>query len=478
MLAPADRRLLLDVLAPPEGYDARPRGRDHLHARPARAAARSARRDRAALVGAGGGPVDNPFALLTALRRNAGRISLFCHAGATKVPAEPHPAARVPRRLGPSGHAAARAACFTPSAGCCASRPSRRRSAVRYRLLVLSRNLTFDRSWDVALSLDGELLARRRRSSSPTVRWLILRRAPGDGQAAGHDLPTGAGAQSSCLTSRGERVRVVAARGVRRLAFHPIGPRRQAVLAGYADLHRLMVISPFVGAPAIERLGEAGRAEFSVVGRFDELAKLDAATIDELRRGRSCSTTCPRLLDVDETATTAAWPPRPRTARSSRACTPRCSSASAQTRARSTSDRRTRPRLPSAVRSATSSSSSNSTGGAPVTARRLSAHAAAGREPAHAVQTAAPSRRPKIRPRRCSGRWNGPRTSSRPGALRARVEPAGEDRWRTTSARDARPSRSRRPQAPRAPAFSSTPRSRSHLDADPARRFPRPGAPR
>src|SRR3954470_23238759 len=87
MLAPADRRLLLDVLAPPEGYTL-----DH-------AVGTTYTLDLVALLrvplaatalpwpGAGGGRVDNPFALLTALRRNAGRISLFCHAGATRVPA-------------------------------------------------------------------------------------------------------------------------------------------------------------------------------------------------------------------------------------------------------------------------------------------------------------------------------------------------------------------------------------------------------
>ena len=32
---------------------------------------------------------------------------------------------------------------------------------VRYRVLCLSRNLTFDRSWDTALVLDGELRNRK-----------------------------------------------------------------------------------------------------------------------------------------------------------------------------------------------------------------------------------------------------------------------------------------------------------------------------
>lgn len=37
------------------------------------------------------------------------------------------------------------------------SQPARKKPGIKYRLLVLSRNLTFDRSWDVAVSLDGQL---------------------------------------------------------------------------------------------------------------------------------------------------------------------------------------------------------------------------------------------------------------------------------------------------------------------------------
>ena len=37
------------------------------------------------------------------------------------------------------------------------SQPAKKKPEVKYRLLVLSRNLTFDRSWDVAVSLDGQL---------------------------------------------------------------------------------------------------------------------------------------------------------------------------------------------------------------------------------------------------------------------------------------------------------------------------------
>jgi len=50
---------------------------------------------------------------------------------------------------------------------------SKKKHEVRYRLIVLSRNLTFDRSWDIAVSLDG--IVRRGRSGASKVNtWLAF----------------------------------------------------------------------------------------------------------------------------------------------------------------------------------------------------------------------------------------------------------------------------------------------------------------
>jgi hypothetical protein len=281
MLAPADRRLLLDVLAPPDGYTL-----DH-------GVGTTYTLDLLALLrvplaatalpwsGSGGGPVDNPFALLTALRRNASRISLFCHAGATKVPASHIPLLAF---LESSVHPVTPptpGGVFHPKCWLLRFASEYDDEPVRYRLLVLSRNLTFDRSWDVALSLDGELLERQRRNSPNRPLADFFAALPAMAQAAGHHLPAVAQERIELLTSEVRRVEWSLPEAFDDIAFHPIGHDGKPYWP-VADLHRLMVISPFVGAPAIERLAAEVRAEFSVIGRFVELAKLDAATIDGL----------------------------------------------------------------------------------------------------------------------------------------------------------------------------------------------------
>jgi hypothetical protein len=300
MLAPADRRLLLDVLCPPEGYTL-----DH-------GVGTTYTLDLLALLrvplaatalpwsGSGGGPVDNPFALLTALRRNAERISLFCHAGATKVPANHIPLLVFLENSVHHVTPPTPGGLFHPKCWLLRFAPEYDDEPVRYRLLVLSRNLTFDRSWDVALSLDGELLGRQRRNSPNRPLAEFFAALPAMAQAAGHDLPTKARERIDLLTSEVRRVEWSLPEAFDDIAFHPIGHDGKPYWP-VADLHRLMVISPFVEARAIERLATEVRAEFSLIGRFDELAKLDAATIeglDEVDVFDDVSS----LLDVDDDA--------------------------------------------------------------------------------------------------------------------------------------------------------------------------------
>ena len=61
-----------------------------------------------------------------------------------------------------------------------------------YRLLVLSRNLTFDRSWDVALALDGELLPRRTVANSRPLSDFVAA-LPAMARRAGQPLESTAG---------------------------------------------------------------------------------------------------------------------------------------------------------------------------------------------------------------------------------------------------------------------------------------------
>ena len=149
---------------PSRRLHARPGDRNDLHARSARAAARSSRRDGAPLVGdrrrSSSQPVRAADGAAPQRQPNLAVLPRRRHQGSR----QPHPAARVPRELGASVTPPTTAGVFHPKCWLLRFAPEYDDEPVRYRLLVLSRNLTFDRSWDVAL------VTRRRAPGAPAAQ--------------------------------------------------------------------------------------------------------------------------------------------------------------------------------------------------------------------------------------------------------------------------------------------------------------------
>ena len=160
MLGTRERSLLLDSLRPPAGYRLR------------RAVGTSFTLDLMALLTAplaftffdaqdeDGAPLADPVALLEALRRYAEKVTLFCQAGAIGVPKPDQTLLAYlegsvievqPRHEGGIFHPKLWVLNFE----------SEERPAI-YRVLCLSRNLTFARTWDTCLRLEGRLVQRQR----------------------------------------------------------------------------------------------------------------------------------------------------------------------------------------------------------------------------------------------------------------------------------------------------------------------------
>ena len=173
MLGTRERTLLLESLRPPAGYRLR------------RAVGTSYTLDLIALLTAplaftffdahdeDGAPVTDPVALLEALRRHAENVTLFCQAGAIAVPKPEQTLlaylegsvveVQPPRAEG----------IFHPKLWVLAFETDE--AAAIYRVLCLSRNLTFARSWDTCLSLEGRLMEQQRGDgrNEPLAEFLL-----------------------------------------------------------------------------------------------------------------------------------------------------------------------------------------------------------------------------------------------------------------------------------------------------------------
>ena len=262
MLAPDSRALLLDALRPPPGYSL-----DHAVATTFMLDLETALMVPLAFAGFRFEEQPDPVEVMQALREMSARFDVFCQAGAISDRRWPSDLLALledvvhdVRRPRP-GHI------FHPKVWVLRFLDQSRSPS--YRLLVLSRNLTADRSWDTILWLDGSPGEDSRAGNAPLVHFveslpdLAVTPLPAERRAA--------------LTSLAEELRLVdwdLPQGVRDARFHSIGlaGSRPFEVDEHFSGERALVVSPFVREGALRRLFGPGGGEKSVlVSRGEEL---------------------------------------------------------------------------------------------------------------------------------------------------------------------------------------------------------------
>jgi hypothetical protein len=189
----------------------------------------------------------NPIALLESLRRYADRTTVFCQAGQIGLPRDYQPLLTYLEPCVVPVTPTASHRIFHPKLWVLRFRPHDG-SGDRYRLLCLTRNLTFDTAWDTACVLDGI-----RRAGSDTVgrnRPLVdFLRALGTQTTA---LGDGRRSALRDLAEDIADVRFAPPDGFDGVEFHPLGladgwPLRR-------DARRVLVVAPFLTAGALADL--------------------------------------------------------------------------------------------------------------------------------------------------------------------------------------------------------------------------------
>lgn len=268
MLQPQDRRLLMESLRPPPGFQL-----DY-------AVGTTFSLDLVALLvtplaftffdweAEDGKPVMEPIALLKAIRRNADRLAVFCQAGEIKVPpreqrlfAYLEDCVHQVTAQGPGG-------VFHPKVW--VLRFTGEEREVIYRVICASRNITFDRSWDTLLVLDGQLRERQNGFARNHPLGDFIRHLP---QLATEPLPESTKARIEQIEQEIRRVEFEAPESMELVAFWPIGIPNYRRWPFQECRDRFLVISPFLSADALNRLRPTnGRGV--LVSRTDALRTL------------------------------------------------------------------------------------------------------------------------------------------------------------------------------------------------------------
>lgn len=279
MLEPKDRQLLLEALRPPVGF--------HFD----EGIGTTYTLDLVALLTAplaftwfeqkdnagADGSVDS-LEIVESLRRYADRLTLFCHAGRIALPKAHYPQLAflenaIVECLPPRGGA------FHPKVWVLRFEADEG-DEVRYRMLCLSRNLTFSRAWDTMLTFDGILkkgVVAKSRGLADFVRALPA-------QAARKDLHERVRNRTELLASEVERVQFEPPENVLDFTFHPIGidNRRKGPLDALEGSKRLIVVSPFLAGSRLAELAE-GRSDMVVVSTASQLEGLSQSPREGVR---------------------------------------------------------------------------------------------------------------------------------------------------------------------------------------------------
>jgi len=217
----------------------------------------------------------DPLLVLEGLREAGGRIHVFVDEDGLAVPRAPrelyallepcvHPV-RAPNRG--SFHPKVWLARFVSAEG-----------EARLRVAVLSRNLTFERSWDVALSSDAAPGPRRRHRATRELAELVAALPRLATQAVRAEVAVALAqlAEEVARTSFPSPERFAAP-----IVFHALGlsagERLWQPLAGGS---RLLAVAPFVKRAPLDALAELS-ADRTLVARQDQLDELPAAALED-----------------------------------------------------------------------------------------------------------------------------------------------------------------------------------------------------
>lgn len=154
------------------------------------------------------------------------------------------------------------------------------------RVAILSRNLTFDRSWDVALASEATPMPRQRAKPSRPLSDL-LHRLP---DLATEKLEQRVAKRVRALAEEAGRTRFPSPEGFPEgfaapVEFHLLGLSRQRLWRPLTGGSRVLAIAPFVNRTALDAiLAGTGKGEHMLVSRQEELDKLSDGALDAWER--------------------------------------------------------------------------------------------------------------------------------------------------------------------------------------------------
>lgn len=278
MLNPESRKILLDEIKPPPGYKLD------------RAVATTFSLDLLSLLMV---PLSlslfeaenkeeilkNPIAVMEALRRTSDKVAVFCQKGRIHVPNQDTRLYNYLEKIVHDVQLKSKKGVFHPKIWL--MRFVSEDEPVIYRFLCLSRNITFDNSWDTILKLEGELEAERTYGfSQNNPLGDFIKTLP---DLAVNGLNEIAQGHIDIMSSEVRKVRFHSPNNFDdNFEFIPIGIKGINKNFKLKDYTNMLVVSPFLSKSTLDSIFKVDQNNF-LISRGETLDKFESKFIDNLK---------------------------------------------------------------------------------------------------------------------------------------------------------------------------------------------------
>ena len=217
--------------------------------------------------------LEEPVSILEAVRRVAGKIHVFCQSGGIKVPSFSNPLFQYLEEMVIEVATPHPEGIFHPKIWVLRFR-SQNGNKVFFRFLCLSRNITFDKSWDTILTLEGEVRRRFFARNKPLSDFIKV--------LPGLAKKTLRNTLRDEIINTAEEIRHVDFKeppGFDEFSFWPMGLPQYKHFPIQKEFWRVMVVSPFLTDGLLQQVASKKKQNV-LISRLEELDLLKPETLD------------------------------------------------------------------------------------------------------------------------------------------------------------------------------------------------------
>ena len=221
--------------------------------------------------------LNDPVSILEAVRRTSGRFNVFCQNGRIKVPSSPNPLFYYLEKMIIEVSPYNQEGIFHPKVWVLRF-VDEKEDKIFYRFLCLSRNITFDKSWDTILTLEGEVRGRffaRNHGLSDFIRTLPLLAKKNVGKRTLNKI--------NKIAEEIRHVDFKAPDYYEDFRFWPMGIAKKNKFPIRKDYLRMLVVSPFLTNGLLKRLAK-DKSENILISRIEELDALKRETLNKFEK--------------------------------------------------------------------------------------------------------------------------------------------------------------------------------------------------